>query len=97
MHQRALALGDGADGSGDKMVLDHTIHTETRLPPRFYVPMADVRTDLLRPSETRSHCPYKGEASSWPLGVAGRRYGQGHELGRTDRNRPPLAASRRRT
>ena len=47
---------------------------ETHLPPRFYLPLTDVRVDLLQVSETRSHCPYKGEASYWSLEVEGRRY-----------------------
>jgi uncharacterized protein (DUF427 family) len=40
---------------------------ETGLPPRYYLPLTDVRLDLLRPSATRSHCPYKGTASYWSL------------------------------
>ena len=36
---------------------------ETGLPPRWYVPRADVRLDRLRPTQTRTTCPYKGEAS----------------------------------
>ena len=40
---------------------------ETGLPPRYYLPLADVRLDLLRPSATQSHCPYKGTASYWTL------------------------------
>ncbi|MGH3758897.1 DUF427 domain-containing protein [Actinophytocola sp.] len=40
---------------------------ETSLPPRYYVPLSDVRLDLLRPSDTRTHCPYKGTASYWTL------------------------------
>lgn len=36
---------------------------ETGLPTRYYIPRADVRLDLLRPSETRTSCPYKGDAS----------------------------------
>jgi uncharacterized protein (DUF427 family) len=36
---------------------------ETGLPPRFYIPPEDVRTELLVPSETQTVCPYKGVAS----------------------------------
>jgi uncharacterized protein (DUF427 family) len=44
-----------------------TVLFETRLPPRFYLPLPDVRLDLLRPSATVSHCPYKGSASYWSV------------------------------
>jgi uncharacterized protein (DUF427 family) len=47
---------------------------ETGLPPRFYLPMGDVRLDWLEPSATVSHCPYKGAATYWHLTVKGRRY-----------------------
>jgi uncharacterized protein (DUF427 family) len=40
---------------------------ETGLPARHYMPLADVRTDLLRPSATVTHCPYKGAASYWSV------------------------------
>jgi uncharacterized protein (DUF427 family) len=40
---------------------------ETSLPPRYYLPLPDVRTELLRPSDTQSHCPYKGTASYWSI------------------------------
>jgi uncharacterized protein (DUF427 family) len=40
---------------------------ETGLPVRFYLPPADVRTDLLRPSDTRTICAYKGVASYWSV------------------------------
>ena len=40
---------------------------ETGLPPRYYLPLPDVRVELLRPSDTQSHCPYKGTAGYWSL------------------------------
>jgi uncharacterized protein (DUF427 family) len=36
---------------------------ETGLPERWYLPRADVREDVLRPSDTVTECPYKGRAS----------------------------------
>jgi uncharacterized protein (DUF427 family) len=35
---------------------------ETGLPPRYYLPKPHVRLDLLVPSDTVTHCPYKGRA-----------------------------------
>ena len=40
---------------------------ETGLPPRYYLPLTDVRLDLLRPSELVTHCPYKGAATYWDV------------------------------
>ncbi|MET9295631.1 DUF427 domain-containing protein [Streptomyces sp. NPDC003077] len=40
---------------------------ETGLPVRYYLPPEDVRTDLLTPSDTHTHCPFKGTASYWSL------------------------------
>ncbi|HET7052210.1 MAG TPA: DUF427 domain-containing protein [Solirubrobacteraceae bacterium] len=40
---------------------------ETGLPPRYYLPQTHVRMDLLIPSETATHCPYKGQAEYWSI------------------------------
>jgi len=44
-----------------------TMLFETSLPRRHYLPLTDVRMDLLRPSATRTRCPYKGEAVYWSV------------------------------
>ena len=38
---------------------------ETRLPPTLYFPRRDVRDEILRPSEHRTFCPFKGTATYW--------------------------------
>jgi uncharacterized protein (DUF427 family) len=38
---------------------------EASLPPRYYLPQEDVRSDLLEASGTTSRCAYKGLASYW--------------------------------
>jgi uncharacterized protein (DUF427 family) len=45
---------------------------ETGLPPRYYVPAEDVRTELLVASSKKSRCAYKGSASYWHLKVGDR-------------------------
>src|SRR5919199_4874393 len=42
---------------------------ETGLPVRFYLPRPHVRMDLLAPSHTVSHCPYKGRAEWFSVRV----------------------------
>lgn len=44
---------------------------EPPLPVRYYLPPEDVRTDLLRPSPTKTVCAYKGHASYWTLNTTG--------------------------
>jgi uncharacterized protein (DUF427 family) len=45
---------------------------ETRHLPVYYFPRADVRMDLLAPSEHHTFCPYKGRASYWTIRSGGR-------------------------
>lgn len=44
---------------------------ETGLPIRYYIPKADVRLDLLTPTDTSTQCPYKGVAEYWSATVGG--------------------------
>jgi uncharacterized protein (DUF427 family) len=41
---------------------------ETGLPPRAYMPLDDVRRELLTPTDKETVCPYKGTASYWSIG-----------------------------
>lgn len=43
--------------------------TETGCPPRYYLPSADVKMDMLRSSTTTSHCPFKGDAAYWSVQI----------------------------
>lgn len=45
---------------------------ETASPPTFYLPAADVRTDLLEPEARETFCEWKGVALYWTLRVGGR-------------------------
>lgn len=47
-----------------------TILFETGLPSRYYLPVDDVRTDLLTPTASRTGCPYKGFARYWDVTTA---------------------------
>ena len=44
---------------------------ETGLPTRYYLPLEDVRRDLLSPSAMTTQCPYKGTAGYYRIAVAG--------------------------
>lgn len=63
-HRHVLVEHEGvviADTTRPKMLF------ETGLPPRYYLPWADVRLGLLEPSDTVSECPYKGDGQHWHL------------------------------
>lgn len=42
---------------------------ESSYPAVHYVPMDDVAAELLRPSDTETYCPYKGDASYFDVVV----------------------------
>jgi uncharacterized protein (DUF427 family) len=65
-----VSLGGQKLAESDRPVL----LDETGLPTRYYLPREDVRTDLLRPTDTATTCPYKGEASYWSAQVGGETY-----------------------
>jgi uncharacterized protein (DUF427 family) len=50
---------------------------ETGLPPRYYLPLPDIRAELLIPSGTQTHCPYKGTAGYWSVDAG---HGVHHDL-----------------
>ena len=43
---------------------------ESSYPPVQYIPLADVDPAVLRPSDTATYCPYKGEASYYSVQAA---------------------------
>ena len=58
-----------------EVVLDSTrgalLH-ESNVLPRLYVPLEDVRADLLERTDHSTHCPFKGDASYWSVRVGDR-------------------------
>jgi uncharacterized protein (DUF427 family) len=46
-----------------------TLLFETNLPVRYYLSKTHIRMDLLTPSESTSHCPYKGDAEYWSFAL----------------------------
>ncbi len=61
---------------------------ETGHEPVHYIPEKDVRLDLMRPTDHKSYCPFKGDCSYWTIQVGGNRR---HEGGGQRRLGIPLA------
>jgi uncharacterized protein (DUF427 family) len=57
----------------DGVVLAESTHAhvlfETGLPARWYIPKVDVNMELFTPTDTETHCPYKGQAEYWSVRV----------------------------
>jgi uncharacterized protein (DUF427 family) len=66
-HVRVLLDGEVLADSRRARVL-----YEAALPPRWYLPSDDVRTELLVPSGHLTRCAYKGVASYWHVRVGDR-------------------------
>ena len=49
--------------------IDGGLVHESNLLPVLYVPEADVDSGLLEPTDHRTHCPFKGDASYWSVRV----------------------------
>jgi uncharacterized protein (DUF427 family) len=59
---------------GGRTVLDTTrgkLLYETGIPPRFYAPLEDFDRSVLQRTDHTTHCPFKGDASYWTVGVNG--------------------------
>jgi uncharacterized protein (DUF427 family) len=55
---------------GDSVIADSSnalTLREASYPPIYYVPLADLDSELLESSDTTSYCPYKGEASYYSV------------------------------
>ena len=61
-------FNDQVIADSDQVLVMH----ETSYAPVYYFPRADVRMDLLRPTDLRTHCPFKGDANYWTIEVEGR-------------------------
>lgn len=60
--------------AGDTIVADTCDALELReagYPPRYYIAPGNIAMDRLRRSATRTHCPYKGDASYYSLALDG--------------------------
>lgn len=50
---------------------DALILREKGYEPVFYIPFEHIYFEFLRPSRTRTHCPFKGEARYWSVEAVG--------------------------
>ena len=66
-HHVVVTLGGEKLAESDRPVLLN----ETGYPTRYYLPREDVRTDLLKPTDFSTTCPFKGQASYWSAQVNG--------------------------
>jgi uncharacterized protein (DUF427 family) len=64
-HVTARVNGEIVAETNDALTLQ-----EATLPAVHYIPLSDVEQDRLRPSDTTSYCPFKGDASYYHVTTA---------------------------
>jgi uncharacterized protein (DUF427 family) len=72
LHPLAQRLRGELDGVTVVDTTRATMLHETGYLPKWYFPIDDVRSDLLEPSATSTHCPFKGDCRYWHLRIGGR-------------------------
>ena len=60
-----VRVGDEVIARSERMILLKELAHDKILDPVYYFPPEDVAVDKLRQTETRTHCPIKGDASYW--------------------------------
>lgn len=50
------------------------LYKEANLKPVYYFPRDDVRMDLFYPTDHKTHCPFKGNASYWTIDINGKKF-----------------------
>jgi uncharacterized protein (DUF427 family) len=68
-HVQVILNGQTVAESDNSVIL-----LEPGQPIRYYLPIADVHIEMLRPSQTTSRCPYKGLANYYSMDVGGKFY-----------------------
>ena len=58
-------LGDEVLARSERTILLKEFADGRTLDPVYYFPQEDVTLDRLKPTETRTRCPIKGDASYW--------------------------------
>src|SRR5687768_2558611 len=64
---RGVLAGETVVDSHRPKLLHETGHL-----PVYYFPLADLRVELLEPTEHSTHCPFKGQAAHWSVRVGDR-------------------------
>ena len=60
-----IRLGDEVVARSERTLLLKEFAREKILDPVYYFPQEDVAVEKLTRTETRTHCPIKGDASYW--------------------------------